>query len=29
MADGDKLWEPPADLRENSAMARFMAARGV
>jgi acetoacetyl-CoA synthetase len=29
MADGDKLWEPPADLREGSAMARFMRARGM
>jgi acetoacetyl-CoA synthetase len=29
MADGDKLWEPPAALREGSAMARFMRARGM
>src|SRR5918995_6107266 len=28
MADGDKLWEPGAELRERSAMARFMRARG-
>ncbi len=28
MADGDKLWEPGEELRERSAMARFMRARG-
>jgi len=29
MEQGKLLWEPPADLRERSHMARFMAARGV
>ena len=28
MARGDLLWEPPADLLENSRMARYMRSRG-
>ena len=29
MQEGKLLWEPPAELRERSHMARFMAERGV
>ena len=29
MKEGTLLWEPPAELRERSHMARFMAERGV